>query len=309
MDVRWAVYSTHPSQVSSSNPDPHQPNVVFLFLQLDTDMLIVEKQNLLCVFKLVMKDLLNSSLRHERLLEREYFPLKHFFIVFEQILFHGYTGKKSFPISSSANRRDLWPIIDLIARKSTDTDVFQISLSSKEMTNIRTQLGRVRAWLRLALMQKRLGDYFKILVEQKQELKELYESDALLLSDEVSIITGLLVGLNVLDLNFCLKEASLDYPSETCIYYSLYLRERRIPTESISSNNHPPGAIEDQIDELDDYSSSSSSPLTRTSTHNGEAALLAPTEDIISFDEQRISTIVDQKNYIEELYRNLQLVS
>jgi hypothetical protein len=169
-----------------------------------------------------MKDLLNSSLRHERLLEKEYFPLKHFFIVFEHILLHGYTGKKSFPITSSSSRKDLWPLINLIAQKSANADVFEISLSSKEMTNIRTSLGRVRAWLRLALMQKRLGDYFKILVEQKTELKEFYDTDALLLSDEITIITGLLVGLNVLDFNFCLKETILDYPIETTIYY-LYI--------------------------------------------------------------------------------------
>jgi hypothetical protein len=276
------------------------------FYNLDSENLLIEKQNLLCIFKLVMKDLLNSSLRHERLLEKEYFPLKHFFIVFEQILLHGYTGKKSFSINPSSNRKDLWPLIDLIARKSTNADVFEISLSSKEMTNIRTSLGRVRAWLRLALMQKRLADYIKILVEQKQELKEFYESDALLLSDEVSIITGLLVGLNVLDLNFCLKEAILDYPIETTIYYSLYLRERRIPSQSTSKNTHPPGAIEDDIDELDDYSSLSSSPLTRTSTQTSDTVIISNTNELLSFDDQRISNIVDQKNYIEELHRNLQ---
>jgi len=280
---------------------------LFNYFYLDSDNLIIEKENILCVFKLVIKDLLNSSLkRHEPLLEKESFPLKHFFIVFEHILLHGYLGKKSFPINTSSNRKDLWPIIDLITRKSTDNQTTEISTSSKEMTNIRTSLGRVRAWLRLALMQKRLADYFKILVEQKQELKELYDNDALLLSDEISIITGLLVGLNVLDLNFCLKEAILDYPSETTIYYSLYLRERRIPSQSITKNTHPPGAIEDDIDELDDYSSLSSSPLTRISTQNSDTVIISNTNDIITFDDQRISNIVDQKNYIEELHRNLQ---
>jgi RUN and FYVE domain-containing protein 1 len=171
------------------------------------------------------------------------------------------------------------------------------------MTNIRTSLGRVRAWLRLALMQKRLGDYFKILVEQKTELKEFYDTDALLLSDEITIITGLLVGLNVLDFNFCLKETILDYPIETTIYYNLYLRERRIPSQSASNNTHPPGAIDDQIDELDDYSSLSSSPLTRISRENDDTSV---TNDMIAFDDQRISNIIDQKNYIEELHRNLQ---
>jgi hypothetical protein len=288
--------------------------LIFVF-NLDSDSLLIEKDNLICVFKLVIKDLLNSSLRHERLLEKEHFPLKHFFVVFEQILFHGYLGKKTFSISTSSNRKDLWPIIDLISRKSTDTHILEISTSSKEMTNIRTSLGRVRAWLRLALMQKHLADYFKILVEQKQELSEFYDNDALLLSDEIIIISGLLVGLNVLDFNFCLKETVLDHPVETTIQYSLYLRERRLSSHS-SKNTHPPGAIQAPLDELDDYSSLSSvssSPTTRTSEQNDDTVIISSTNDIISMDEsnadtsydQRVSSIVDQKNYVEELNRYL----
>ncbi|CAF2255913.1 unnamed protein product [Rotaria magnacalcarata] len=279
----------------------------------NSDNLIIEQQNLLCVFKLVVKDLLNLSLKHERLMEKEYFPLKHFFIVFEHILLHGYTGKKSFAMSSSSNRKDLWPIIDIISRKSTDTHLSEISTSSKEMTNVRTPLGRVRAWLRLALMQKHLADYFKILVEQKEELKELYERGALLLSDESIIIPGLLVGLNVLDFNLCLREATLDYPIETPIYYSLYLRERRLSSIS-SSNSHPPGAIKDPIDELDDLSIASKMRMRRTSVKDNDTATATDTASTESSDEtksdaasdKRLSSILDQKSYIEEINRNLQ---
>ena len=282
---------------------------------LDSESLQIEKENLLCVFKLVIKDLLNSSLRHERILEKEYFPLKHFFIVFEQILLHGYNGKRTFPISSASTRKDLWPIIDLISRKSTDTQSAEISVSSKEMTNIRTSLGRVRAWLRLALMQKRLADYFRILIEHKQELAELYDAGALLLSDENVIITGLLVGLNVLDFNFCLKETVLDLPIESIIHYSLYLRERRVPSHT-GSNVHPPGSLHDPMDELDDCSSISSSPSTRTSVQNDEPVLIAHPNDVISLDsnntdssyDHRMANILDQKNYLEEINRNLKSV-
>ncbi|CAF2841556.1 unnamed protein product [Rotaria sp. Silwood2] len=283
----------------------------------NSDNLIIERQNLLCVFKLVIKDLLNSSLKHERLMEKEYFPLKHFFIVFEHILLHGYNGKKSFSISTSSNRKDLWPIIDFISRKSTDVHISEISISSKEMTNIRTSLGRVRAWLRLALMQKRLADYFKILVEHKDELKDLYDHEALLLSDESIIIPGLLVGLNVLDFNICLRETTLDHPVESIIHYSLYLRERRLSSISLK-NTHPPGAIKDSIDELDDYSiassSSSLSPVTKINLQNNDTAVTTNTNSTEILDEnspdtsynQRLSSILDQKNYIEELNRNLQ---
>jgi hypothetical protein len=299
------------SNEQSKNKKKIKINFYNYYLNLDSDSLIVEKQNLLCVFKLVIKDLLDSSLRNGRILEKEHFQLRHFFVVFEYILLHGYIGKKSFSIGSSTNRKDLWPIIDLISRKSTDVHISEISMSSKEMTNIRTPLGRVRAWLRLALMQKRLADYFKILVEQKQELSDLYEDEAILLSDENVIITGLLVGLNVLDFNFCLKETILDYPIESSIHYNLYLRERRITSIS-SKNTHPPGAIADPVDELDDYSSASPSSPSRTSVENDDTVVI--TNDIISSDtsntdslyDQRVSNILDQKNYVEELNRNLQ---
>ncbi|CAF3859229.1 unnamed protein product [Adineta steineri] len=264
----------------------------------NSENLKIERENLLCVFKLVIKDLLNSSLKNERVLEKENFSLKHFFLVFEHILLHGYNGKKVFQISTAGNRKDLWPIIDLITRKTTDTNITDISTSIKEMTNIRTPLGRVRAWLRLALMQKHLADYFTILIEQKQELKELYDNEALLLSDDSMILTGLLVGLNVLDFNFCLKEMILDQPIETPIYYNLYLRERRIASIS-SKNTHPPGAIKDPIDDIDDYSPL---PIIKSNAEDHEPTSV----DDNNADNRRFSNMLDQKNYVEEINRKLQ---
>ena len=248
---------------------------------------MIDKRNLLSVFKLVINDLLDSTLKHERIVEKESFPLRHFFIVFEQILYHGYSGKKSFPLNSSANRRDLWPLIDLISRKSIDNSTNEISTSIKEMTHLRTSLGRVRAWLRLALMQKRLADYYRLLCEQKQELRELYDHQAMLLSDENVIIIGLLIGLNVLDFNFYLKDMSLDYPIDSMIHYSIYLRERSVTI-----------ARGDSIDEFDDT-------LSMESPSTDQTTSLVNTSDGI-VNGQRVSSILDQKNYLEELNRHLQ---
>lgn len=49
-------------------------------------------------------------------------------------------------------------------------------------------MGRARAWLRLALMQKKIADYLQTLVEHKDDLGEYYEPHALMLSDEVKLI-------------------------------------------------------------------------------------------------------------------------
>lgn len=55
-------------------------------------------------------------------------------------------------------------------------------------------------------MQKRLGDYLKVLIDHKDDaLIEYFEPDALMLSDEAIVIVGLLVGLNVIDCNLCVK--------------------------------------------------------------------------------------------------------
>lgn len=55
-------------------------------------------------------------------------------------------------------------------------------------------------------MQKKLADYLKVLIDNKDEaLAEYFEPDALMLSDEAIIIIGLLVGLNVIDCNLCVK--------------------------------------------------------------------------------------------------------
>lgn len=67
-------------------------------------------------------------------------------------------------------------------------------------------MGRARAWLRLALMQKKLADYLKVLIDHRDDaLVEYFEPDALMLSDEAIVIIGLLVGLNVIDCNLCVK--------------------------------------------------------------------------------------------------------
>ena len=58
-------------------------------------------------------------------------------------------------------------------------------------------------------MQKKLSDYFRTLVERRQGgdlLADFYDAGALLRTEEqAQLIVGLLVGLNVVDCNLCVK--------------------------------------------------------------------------------------------------------
>ncbi|CAG2121214.1 unnamed protein product, partial [Medioppia subpectinata] len=79
--------------------------------------------------------------------------------------------------------------------------------------------------MRLALMNKRLSDYFRLLLENREIiLKDYYEEMSIMMSDEAVIIGGLLVGLNILDCNLFVKEENLD-SDDTVIDLSFYLRD------------------------------------------------------------------------------------
>ena len=55
--------------------------------------------------------------------------------------------------------------------------------------------------------------------------RDFYERDALMMSEEGIIVGGLLVGLNVIDCNLCVKEEDLDYQVifffTFCTFYQL----------------------------------------------------------------------------------------
>ncbi len=49
----------------------------------------IERANLLNVSKLIVKELIDSSLAHGRMLDDEHVPLQQFFVVLEHVLRHG----------------------------------------------------------------------------------------------------------------------------------------------------------------------------------------------------------------------------
>nr|CAH7752749.1 unnamed protein product [Callosobruchus chinensis] len=217
------------------------------------DPVVIERSNLVNISKLVVKELIEQSLRYGRMLDSDHMPLQHFFIVLEHVLRHGLRPKKGL----LGPKKELWDILQMVEKYAPEAQ--DITASVRDLPTVRTHMGRARAWLRLALMQKKLADYLKVLLDHKDEaLVEYFEPDALMLSDEAIVIIGLLVGLNVIDCNLCVKEEDLDCP-QGVIDFSLYLRS----SNTISSDS----SNEEQGD-----------PMT---------------------------TVLDQKNYIEELNRHL----
>ncbi|KAG8454247.1 hypothetical protein GDO86_000767 [Hymenochirus boettgeri] len=207
-----------------------------------------ERMNLMNMAKLSIKGLIESALNLGRTLDSDYAPLQQFFVVMEHCLKHGLKAKKTF----LGQNKSFWGPLELVEKLVPEAS--EITASVKDLPGLRTPVGRGRAWLRLALMQKKLSEYMKALINRKDLLSEFYEPNALMMEEEGAIISGLLVGLNVIDANFCMKGEDLD-SQVGVIDFSMYLKE---------------GSI------------------AKCSEGDGQ-----------------ITAILDQKNYVEELNRQL----
>ncbi|XP_070994213.1 RUN and FYVE domain-containing protein 1-like isoform X2 [Oncorhynchus clarkii lewisi] len=212
------------------------------------DHMAVERSNLFSMMKLSIKGLIQSSLSLGRTLDSDYPPLQQFFVVLEQCLKHGLKVKKSF----INQNKSIWGPLELVQKLCPDST--DITTSARDLPGIKTGLGRARAWLHLALMQKKLSDYLKALLDHKYLLVEFYDPGALMMEEEGTVIGGMLVGLNVIDANLCIKGEDLD-SQVGVIDFSLYLKD----------------------------------PMTTETTK----------------DDTKMTAILDQKHYIEELNRHL----
>uniref|UniRef100_A0A671UBN0 RUN and FYVE domain containing 1 n=1 Tax=Sparus aurata TaxID=8175 RepID=A0A671UBN0_SPAAU len=208
----------------------------------------IERSNLLSMMKLSIKVLIQSSMSLGRTLDSEYPPLQQFFVVLEHCLKHGLKAKKSF----IGQNKSIWGPLELVEKLCPES--VNITTSARDMPGIKTGLGRARAWLHLALMQKTVADYLKALLDRKDLLSEFYDSGALMMEEEGAVMGGLLVGLNVIDANLCIKGEDLD-SQVGVIDFSLYLKD--------PANSETPK------------------------------------------DDSKMTAILDQKHYIEELNRHL----
>ncbi|KAF5896267.1 RUN and FYVE domain-containing protein 1, partial [Clarias magur] len=212
------------------------------------DPVAIERSNLLSMMKLSIKVLIQSSLSLGRTLDSEYQPLQQFFVVLEHCLKHGLKVKKSF----IGQNKSIWAPLELVEKLCPESA--DLATSVRDMPGLKTGLGRARAWLHLALMQKTIADYMKVLISRKDLLGEFYDPGALMLEEEGSVVVGMLVGLNVIDANLCVKGEDLD-SQVGVIDFSLYLKD----------------------------------PQTTETPQ----------------DDSKMTTILDQKHYIEELNRHL----
>ncbi|KAG9267290.1 RUN domain-containing protein 3A isoform X1 [Astyanax mexicanus] len=207
----------------------------------------------------------------------------NFAAILEHILSHRFKGSGSW----FDGQRSFWDFIRLACSKLQNNCIGSI----ENMENINSSRAKGRAWIRVALMEKRLSEYIATALRDSRTTRRFYDEGAIMLREEASVLTGMLIGLGAIDFSFCLKGEALDGKSEAVIDYTPYLKF----TQSY-----------DYLSDDDDCRSVDSSNSDDSVPEHPYIPLVTDEESWSNKCrrmEQRFKIVNAQKGYLEELVR------
>uniref|UniRef100_A0A3B3RE38 RUN domain-containing protein 3A n=1 Tax=Paramormyrops kingsleyae TaxID=1676925 RepID=A0A3B3RE38_9TELE len=243
----------------------------------------VERKNLITVCRFSVKTLLEKYTAEPIDDSSEEFI--NFAAILEHILSHCFKGPGSW--FSYDGQRSFWDFIRVACSKVQNNCISSI----ENMENINTSLAKGRAWLRVALMEKRLSEYIATALRDTRTTRRFYDDGAIMLREEATVLTGMLIGLGAIDFSFCLKGQALDGKSAAVIDYTPYLKF----TQSY-----------DYLSDDDDRQSVDSSTSDDSYPEHPYIPLVTDEESWSTKCrkmEQRFKIVYAQKGYLEELVR------
>ncbi|KAM9520878.1 RUN domain-containing protein 3A isoform 3-T3 [Guaruba guarouba] len=243
----------------------------------------VERKNLITVCRFSVKTLLEKYTAEPIDDSSEEFV--NFAAILEQILSHRFKGPVSW--FSSDGQRGFWDYIRLACSKVPNNCVSSI----ESMENISTSRAKGRAWIRVALMEKRMSEYISTALRDTRTTRRFYDDGAIMLREESTVLTGMLIGLSAIDFSFCLKGEVMDGKTPVVIDYTPYLKF----TQSY-----------DYLSEEEERGSVESSTSEDSSPEHPYLPLVTDEDSWYNKwrkMEQKFRIVYAQKGYLEELVR------
>lgn len=193
----------------------------------------------------------------------------------------------------------IWNVIELTGRTfSTSPNSSGSTINANEanemlesvrhLPKVRSPIAKARAWLRLAMMKKKLPECIQSLLDNRHSipLTEYYEPYALLMSEEAVILAGLLVGLNSFDYTVVLKDPEAvagGFEHEPVLDLQYYLQE---PYSLAEATQVPTKKSEIEL------------------LKNGDLAETNGDEDVVD-NNRNVEVLMEQNSYLEEINTHL----
>ncbi|KAG9342823.1 hypothetical protein JZ751_015695 [Albula glossodonta] len=210
----------------------------------------------------------------------------NFVSILEQILSHRLKGQVTW--FGYESPRSFWDYIRTACSRVPHSCISSI----QNMENIRLPRAKGRAWIRAALMEKRLSEYISVALRDFRTTRRCYEDGAIMLGEEAGLLADMLIGLNAIDFSFCLKGEGLDGSCPAVIDYTPYLKFTQ-SSDSISSD-------EEEMRTVGSSGSESSTPeKTAALLFINQSSCYSKCKRV----EQKYRMVLEQKGYLEELVR------
>lgn len=252
------------------------------FISIPTQ-LQVQRYNLISVCRLVVKSLTDTA--NVMSIDETSTDLQNLFATLEQIFSHRI--KPNITWYGGPEQRFLWDFMKVACRS-----VPRNCLGTVEAMNLpKTSLGKGRAWMRMCLMEKRLSDYIRTALQSFQILETFYEEGSIMMSEEISILPDILLGLNIIDFSFDIKGTYLDFPWVLAVNYSKYLKFN--PYSNLVIQSSKSGQESSSV-------GSAETAETRAHEHGNESDEQKVNSEKL-MEQLRITT--EQKRYLDELLR------
>ncbi|CAL8304355.1 unnamed protein product [Merluccius merluccius] len=251
-----------------------------------TRSVCVERKNLITVCRFSVKTLLEKYTAEP--IDDSSEEFLNFAAILEHILSHRFKGSGGW--FSSDGQRSFWEYIRLACSKVQNNCIASIE-NIENISTSRAKASTGRAWIRVALMEKRLSEYIATALRDTRTTRRFYDDGAIMLREEATVLTGMLIGLSAIDFSFCLKGEVLDGKSLAMIDYTPYLKF----TQSY-----------DYLSDEDDRHSVDSSNSEESVPEHPYIPLVTDEESWSNKCrkmEQRFKIVYAQKGYLEELVR------
>nr|XP_033787114.1 RUN domain-containing protein 3B isoform X3 [Geotrypetes seraphini] len=151
----------------------------------------VERKNLITVCRFSVKTLIDRSCFET--IDDSSPEFINFASILEQILSHRLKGQ--FTWFGYESPRSFWDYIRVACAKVPHNCICSI----ENMENVCSSRAKGRAWIRVALMEKRLSEYISTALRDFKTTRRFYEDGAILLGEEANMLAGTLLGLNAID--------------------------------------------------------------------------------------------------------------
>eukprot|EP00124_Ichthyophonus_hoferi_P000054 Ihof_evm7s2 gene=Ihof_evmTU7s2 len=251
----------------------------------------MQRKNLLQMLQLAVKRLIETGVEQRHQLTELHEPLQQFCVMLEYTMRHGLIVKKSL-FGSSKPGTAFW---DYICTGLSHIEHARQSLETlRNIPSLQSDVARCRAWIRLSLMEKNLADYFNILVENKKNSMEYYESWGLLCCEEAPVVAGLLVGLGAIDANIDLK--SSDMEDAGVIDITQYLKDGNYRRDNVVPRILDPSGLSESESKLEEANRIGDEILILVDQKNYMEALAAKLRSELDVSHAKVTTLQVEKN-------------